>query len=157
MKSLKSIAMLIALAFASVLPAATSYAQTTVVVEEKVEVKELDSKTFDSELKNAKLPVLVDFTAAWCGPCQRLKPKIEQLAQEFKGKVIFTKVEQTRSPALCRQNGVTAYPTVKIFAPGGKELSVSIGDLPIQDLRAWIQAQIDAHNNSLKPQDQPKP
>jgi len=157
MKSLKSLAMLGALAFAFVLTPAVSFAQTTTVKEEKVEVKELDSNTFDAELKNAKLPVLVDFTALWCGPCQQLKPKIEQLAQEFKGKVIFTKVEQTRSPGLCRQNGITAYPTVKIYAPGGKEMSTSIGNLSINDLRKWVQEQVDLHNKSLQPQSQPKP
>jgi thioredoxin 1 len=160
MKSLKSIATLCALAAAIALSPSVSLAQTVVQgqtqVVEKVEIKELDTKTFDAELKNSKLPVLVDFTAAWCGPCQMLKPKLEQLAQEFKGKVIFTKVEQTRNPSLIGQNGVRAFPTVKMYAPGGKEMSTSVGNVSLKDLRDWIQAQVDANDKaqSAQPQNQ---
>lgn len=156
MKSLKFVALLGALAVAFTLsPSASFAADPTPAVEKKVEVKELDAKTFDAELKNAKTLVLVDFTASWCGPCQALKPKIDQLAQEFKGKVTFTKVEQTKSAGLCRQQGVSSFPTVKIYAPGGKELSISVGNKRIEDLRDWIQAELDAYNKSLQPQQKP--
>ncbi len=125
------------------------------LLQSKVEVKQLnDDKAFDAEMNNAKTIVLVDFTATWCGPCQALKPKIEQLAQEFKGKVVFTKVENTVAPGLCSRNNVTAFPTVKIFAPGGKELSSSVGNLPINDLRKWIQEQVDAFNKQAQPKPQ---
>lgn len=118
----------------------------------QVEVKELNDKTFQSTLKDSKTIVLVDYTAAWCGPCQQLKPKVEELAQEFKGKVLFVKVEQTNSPGLCRANGVRAFPTLKLYAPGGKELSTSVGNLPKGDLRDWIQSELDKHQKAAKAQ-----
>ncbi len=117
-----------------------------------VEVKELNDKTFESTLKDSKTIVLVDYTASWCGPCQQLKPKVEELAQEFKGKVLFVKVEQTNSPALVRAKGVRAFPTLKLYAPGGKELSTSVGNLPKGDLRDWIQSELDKYEKSAKAQ-----
>ncbi len=120
--------------------------------EKRVEVKELDAKTFDSTLKDSKTLVLVDYTATWCGPCQQLKPKVEDMAQEFKGKVLFVKVEQTNSPGLVRSNGVRAFPTLKLYAPGGKELSTSVGNVSKAQLRAWIQSQLDEYEKSVKAQ-----
>ncbi len=159
MKSLKVLATLCASAAVVVaviaLSPAVSTAQTIqgqVQAVEKVEIKELDTNTFDTELQNSTIPVLVDFTAAWCGPCQQLKPKLEALAQEFKGKVLFTKVEHTRNPSLVMKNGIRAFPTVKIYAPGGKEMSISVGNVSLNDLRKWIQEQVDANDKAQSAQ-----
>lgn len=145
----------IACAFAFLTPACQGEdkvvtAQQT--AQQKVEVKELDAKTFDAALKDAKTIVLVDYTASWCGPCQQLKPHVEELAKEFNGKVVFYKVEQTNSPALVRAKGVRAFPTLKIYAPGGKEISVSVGYMSKDELRKWIQAQLDSYEKSVKAQ-----
>ncbi len=160
MKSLK-LSLFCALALATAFASSILYAADQPVkkeAEKPVEVKQLDDdKTFDKELKDSKVLVLVDFTASWCGPCQNLKPKIEQLAQEFKGKILFTKVEQTVAPGLTQQKGVNRWPTVKLYAPGGKELSQSVGDRSINDLRNWLQGELDAYNKSLQPQQQKKP
>jgi len=158
MKSLKVLAVLCATTMVVALSPAVSTAQTVqgqvqaVEKVEKVEIKELDTNTFDTELKNSTIPVLVDFTAAWCGPCQQLKPKLEALAQEFKGKVLFTKVEHTRNPSLVMKNGIRAFPTVKIYAPGGKEMSISVGNVSLNDLRKWIQEQVDANDKAQSAQ-----
>ncbi|MBX3151841.1 thioredoxin [Candidatus Obscuribacterales bacterium] len=161
MKSLKVLATLCASAAVVVaaiaLSPAVSTAQTIqgqVQAVEKVEIKELDTNTFDTELQNSTIPVLVDFTAAWCGPCQQLKPKLEALAQEFKGKVLFTKVEHTHNPSLVMKNGIRAFPTVKIYAPGGKEMSISVGNVSLNDLRKWIQEQVDANDKAQSAQPQ---
>lgn len=148
-------ALAVAIAFVSDASAQTIQGNTvpkpnSAADENKVEVKELDEKSFDGELKNATMPVLVDFTASWCGPCQQLKPKLDKLAQEFKGKVIFTKVEQTTNRQFVANKGVRAFPTLKMYAPGGKEMSTSVGNLPIEQLRDWIQAQVDAHEEAQK-------
>lgn len=158
MKRLHKFAMLCAVAVGLALTPAVSSAQTLNTPKvEKVEIKQLDdAKTVDDTLKNAKTLVLIDFTAAWCGPCQALKPKLEQLAQEFKGKVVFTKVEQTVAPGLIGQYGVRAFPTVKIFAPGGKELSTSVGNVSLKDLRDWIQGQVDAFDKAQQATPTPK-
>lgn len=158
MKNLKVFATLCAVAAAIALSPTVSFAQSAPVQQvekvDKVEIKELDTQTFDTELQNSKLPVLVDFTATWCGPCQQLKPKLEQLAQEFKGKVLFTKVEHTRNPSLISKNGVRAFPTVKMYAPGGKEMSISVGNVSLNDLRKWIQEQVDANDKAQSAQPQ---
>lgn len=158
MKNLKVFATLCAVAAAIALSPTVSFAQPAPVQQvekvDKVEIKELDTQTFDTELQNSKLPVLVDFTATWCGPCQQLKPKLEQLAQEFKGKVLFTKVEHTRNPSLISKNGVRAFPTVKMYAPGGKEMSISVGNVSLNDLRKWIQEQVDANDKAQSAQPQ---
>ncbi len=158
MKSPKKFATLCALALGLAFTPAISFAQTiTPQVEKKVEVKQVDSaKAFDAEMKASKTLVLVDFTAAWCGPCQGLKPKIEALAQEFKGKVLFLKVEQTVGTGLEATYNVNAFPTVKLFEPGGKEVSTSIGNKRIEDLRTWIQGEVDKFDKAQQAQ-QPKP
>lgn len=160
MKSLlkNKFATLCVLALGLTLTPAVTFAQNpTPAVEKKVEVKQIDdAKLFDKELKDSKTLILVDFTAAWCGPCQMLKPKIEQLAQEFKGKVLFLKVEQTVPSGLVGNYGVTSFPTVKIFEPGGKEVSQSIGNVGIDQLRKWIQSQVDNFDKAQQAQPTPK-
>ncbi len=147
------------LAVGLALTPSVTFAQTiTQPAAKKVEVKQVDdAKSFDTELKNAKTLVLVDFTASWCGPCQLLKPKIEQLAQEFKGKVLFLKVEQTVGTGLETTYKVNAFPTVKLFEPGGKEVSTSIGNVTIDQLRKWIQGEIDNFDKTQQAQPQPAP
>ncbi len=125
-----------------------SVSDTTSDTTSKLVINEVDDTSFDKELKGAKLPVVVDFTAAWCGPCQALKPKLEQLASEFKGKLIFIKVEETRSPQLVEDQGVSAFPTVKMYAPGGKLLSQSVRNKPIDVLRNWLQSELDKYNKA---------
>lgn len=158
MKSMYKLATLCALAVGLAFTPAVSFAQTlNTTVEKKVEVKQVDSaKAFDTEMKNSKTLVLVDFTAIWCGPCQMLKPKIEQLAQEFKGKVLFLKVEQTVGTGLETTYNVNAFPTVKLFEPGGKEVSTSVGNVTIDQLRKWIQSEVDKFDKAQQAQ-QPKP
>lgn len=162
MKNLQKYAALCVMGVTLALVPSVGFAQTvdkTKVEEKKVEIKQLDdAKAVDAEMKNAKTLVLIDFTAAWCGPCQMLKPKLEQLAQEFKGKVVFTKIEQTQAaPGLIGQYGISAFPTVKVFAPGGKELSTKVGNVSINDLRTWIQGELDAFNKAQQKQAQPTP
>ncbi|MBX9668551.1 MAG: thioredoxin [Candidatus Obscuribacterales bacterium] len=159
MKSLK-LYLFCAMAFASAFACSILYAADQPVkkeAEKPVEVKQIDDdKAFDKELKDSKVLVLVDFTASWCGPCQQLKPKIEQLAQEFKGKILFTKVEETVAPGLTQQKGIRLWPTVKLYAPGGKEVSESVGNRNIDDLRKWLQSELDAYNKSVQPKQQKK-
>lgn len=138
----------LAFAFTSAPAFAQTLSGTTVEPKAKIEVKELESKTFDKEVKASKTPVLVDFTAWWCGPCQNLKPKLEKLAQEFDGKLLMGKVEVTKEPQLATRFGVRAYPTMKILAPDGTVLSTKTGNLPEADLRKWIQDTIDDYNKA---------
>jgi len=73
---------------------------------------------FQSEVVKSPLPVLVDFTAAWCGPCKMLDPVITQLAQEWAGRVKVVKLDVDENAALAVQYQVMGVPTLMLFVEG---------------------------------------
>ena len=73
---------------------------------------------FDQEVLEADTPVLVDFTAAWCGPCKRLAPIVAEIADELTGKVKVGKLDVDESPMTAQRFGVRAMPTVMVFSKG---------------------------------------
>ena len=73
--------------------------------------------------------LLVDFWATWCGPCMRLLPKMEELAEKYKGKVMFYKVNADKEKDLCKHFGVQALPTLFFIPVGGKPI-VEVGATP---------------------------
>lgn len=80
--------------------------------------------------------MLVDFWATWCGPCKMIAPVIEQLAQQYEGKVIVGKVDVDQEPELAREYGVMSIPNVVVFKDG-KEVDRKVGVMPAN---AYIQA-----------------
>ncbi|RME91521.1 MAG: thioredoxin [Anaerolineae bacterium] len=75
-------------------------------------------ETFDQEVLAASLPVLVDFSAVWCGPCKMLDPIIHQLAKEWEGKVKVVKVDADQNPDIVARYGVMGIPTLLLFKEG---------------------------------------
>lgn len=73
--------------------------------------------------------MLVDFWATWCGPCKMIAPVIEQLAQQYEGKVIVGKVDVDQEPELAREYGVMSIPNVVVFKDG-KEVDRKVGVMP---------------------------
>lgn len=73
--------------------------------------------------------VLVDFFATWCGPCKMIAPLIEQVAEEYKGKVVVVKIDVDEEPDLAAQYGVESIPTVILFKDG-QPMNVEIGARP---------------------------
>lgn len=73
---------------------------------------------FQSEVLEAELPVLVDFTASWCGPCKRLAPIVDELASELAGKVKVGKLDIDDSPVTAGKLGVRGVPTIIVFQKG---------------------------------------
>jgi thioredoxin 1 len=76
---------------------------------------------FEAEVLKSDLPVLVDFTATWCGPCKALAPIVEKLADEFEGKVKVGKLDTDEAKQTAMKYGVRSVPTVMIFVGGEKK------------------------------------
>ena len=93
------------------------------------DIKHVNEADFQSEVLDSAQPVLVDFTAAWCGPCKMLDPVVKQLAQDWDGKVKIVKLDVDRNPNLAMQYQVLGMPTLLLFVNGQPSQRVS-GYLP---------------------------
>ena len=94
---------------------------------------------FEAEVLKSAVPVLVDFTATWCGPCQQLKPIVEELAKDFAGRVKMGKLDIDSSQGVPVKYGIMAVPTIMLFK-GGREVQKITGLKPKADLRKRIEA-----------------
>ncbi|PKP70090.1 MAG: thioredoxin [Alphaproteobacteria bacterium HGW-Alphaproteobacteria-4] len=95
--------------------------------------------TFDAEVRNSDIPVIVDFWAEWCGPCKMIGPSLEELSAEFEGKVKIVKVNVDENPDSPAALGVRGIPTLFMFKDG-KVHSNKVGAAPKAALKTWIQS-----------------
>lgn len=96
-----------------------------------------DADFEENVLKNA-LPVIVDFWAAWCGPCRMVAPVLEELAGEYDGKAVVAKLNVDENPQMPTQFGIQAIPTM-IFFKDGKEIEKVIGVTPKKEIEAKLE------------------
>ena len=89
-------------------------------------VHEFTEENFEQEVLHSKIPVLVDFWAEWCSPCRQIAPIVDQLAQEFSGRVKIGKVNIDRVAELAGRYGIMSIPTLMIFKDG-KPLETMVG------------------------------
>ncbi|ETX12892.1 thioredoxin [Roseivivax halodurans JCM 10272] len=97
--------------------------------------------TFDEEVKNADVPVVVDFWAEWCGPCKQIGPALEELAAEYDGKIKVAKVDVDQNPDTAAAMGVRGIPALFIFKDG-QVVSNRAGAAPKAALKGWIDESI---------------
>ena len=97
--------------------------------------------TFDEEVKNSDVPVVVDFWAEWCGPCKQIGPALEELSEEMGGKVKIAKVDVDSNPNTAAAMGVRGIPALFIFK-NGEVISNRAGAAPKAALQSWIEDSI---------------
>lgn len=93
---------------------------------EVTEVKEAD---FKEVVLESELPVLVDFWAPWCGPCRMVAPVVEEISQQYEGKVKVVKLNTDENPQIASQYGIRSIPTLMIFKDGQK-VEMVVGAVP---------------------------
>ena len=92
---------------------------------------------FAAVAEQSPVPVLVDFWAAWCGPCRMVSPVLDKLARERPGKIKLVKVDVDKSPGLSRRFDVQAIPTLMVIVDG-KVAARQAGAAPAEVLRSWL-------------------
>jgi thioredoxin 1 len=90
-------------------------------------VVDVTSETFQREVLESSEPVLVDFWATWCPPCRRLSPKVEELAEEYRGRLKVAKIDSDSNQDLAARYQIQALPTL-LFFKKGKVLGQLVGD-----------------------------
>ncbi|SHJ23678.1 thioredoxin [Lutispora thermophila] len=97
----------------------------------------VNESTFEQEVLNSDKPVLVDFWAAWCGPCRMVSPIIDELAEEYDGKLKVVKVNVDENPKLASEFEIMSIPSVFLFK-NGKKVDGLIGVRPKQMFESMI-------------------
>jgi thioredoxin 2 len=99
---------------------------------------EADEALFDEVVANSKVPVLVDFWAAWCGPCRMAAPEVHSLAREMQRKALVLKVDTEAHPRLAERYGVQSIPNFVVFVNGQPVLQRA-GVAPRAEMRRWLE------------------
>jgi thioredoxin 1 len=98
-----------------------------------VEVKHATDSTFDEMVLKNEKPVVVDFWAAWCGPCRMVSPELEKLAEKYEGSIEVVKVDVDANPADSPAFNILSLPTIAFFQPGKQPMGV-VGFRPAEQL-----------------------
>ena len=106
-------------------------------------VLELTDSNFDQTIKGSDTPVLVDFWAAWCAPCRRIAPIVEELAGEYSGRLAVAKVDIDANQQVTVQHGVQSIPTMILFHQG-REVARTSGAMSAPQIVRWVRDQLSA-------------
>ena len=100
----------------------------------------LADATFDQFIGRSDLPVVVDFWAAWCGPCRAMAPAFEQVAGELKTRARFAKLDTEQAQGVAARFGIRSIPTMILFR-GGREVARTAGAMDARGIRSWLETQ----------------
>jgi len=95
------------------------------------------AEAFDAAVANSSVPVVVDFWAAWCGPCRMVAPEIKKVAEHLGGKALVLKVDTDANPELSSRFGIRSIPTIGVFHHG-KEVTRATGARPAAAIEAMV-------------------
>ncbi len=104
-------------------------------------VNEVTDKNFQDAVLKSALTTLVDFWAPWCGPCRKISPVVEKLAEEYEGKAAFCKINVDEAPEVAIKYGIRSIPTLMVFK-GGEKVNQVIGAVPESKIKAMLDEQI---------------
>lgn len=104
-------------------------------------IKNLNAETFEKEILESKIPVLVDFWAEWCAPCKALTPILDEISDELSEKVAITKVNLDDNQDLAMKYSIRSIPTLLLFK-SGELLDMKVGLPSKSDLVDWIDSKI---------------
>jgi thioredoxin 2 len=100
----------------------------------------LSEATFDPFITHSDLPVVVDFWAAWCGPCHAMAPAFEQAAAELRTRMRFAKLDTEAAQGVAARYGIRSIPTMILFK-GGAEVARTAGAMDARRIRLWLESQ----------------
>jgi thioredoxin 1 len=109
------------------------------------DLKTFETDTFAADVLQAGEPVLIDFWAEWCGPCRMIAPVVDEIAEQYAGKLTVGKLDVDQNPEIAMQYGVMGIPTLGLFH-GGKLVDRLVGYPGPGGVKGWIARALEAQS-----------
>jgi thioredoxin 1 len=103
--------------------------------------KAISDASFQADVLESDTPVLVDFWAEWCGPCNMIGPALEEISDELSGRLVIAKINIDDHPGVAGKLGVRGIPTMMLFK-GGQKVAEKVGAAPKSALKGWIESEL---------------
>ncbi len=103
--------------------------------------KHVTDASWQADVLDSELPVLVDFWADWCGPCKMIAPALEEISEELAGKVTIAKMDIMENTKISGEMGVQSIPLMILFK-NGKQVAQKLGAAPKSQLKGWLEGEL---------------